>query len=308
MKSITLLATAVVAATSTVADLSMGLLGPRIISRAAVGTAPTEPQPAPEPAQLNVITYAGCFSSPGELKFNTTIKFNSLGKCAQETCLAGDFTVAASTGGNICYCGTKLPPKSTQVKETFCNLKCPGIDKEACGGATTDGQYYYTLYNTGKTIMLVNSADDTTNSGSTGTTTGPGTTGTGKPTASTTSQGNSAVTVTATNSATPSGGSNTVAIAVGVVVSVVVLAAAAIGIFLFLRRRRNKEIEEEHRRNAAVSAFSPSTGGTSISDARLDPVMAQRRMSDGSIADNHDYSRKILRVCFVSPSSPHCPY
>jgi cell wall integrity and stress response component len=61
------------------------------------------------------------------------------------------------------------------------------------------------------------------------------------------------------------------------------------------------EIEEEHRRNAAVNAFisgskPPSTAGSiSMSDARLDP-MAHRRMSDGSIADNEDYSRKILRV------------
>ena len=131
MKSVTLLATAIVAATSAVADLSLGLLGPRIMAR-VVGTGPTEPQPAPQPAELNVITYAGCFSSGGELKFNTTIKFNSLGKCAQDTCLPGDYTVAASKGGNECYCGTKLPPKSTQVDESKCNIKCPGIDKEAC--------------------------------------------------------------------------------------------------------------------------------------------------------------------------------
>jgi cell wall integrity and stress response component len=31
-------------------------------------------------------------------------------------------------------------------------------------------------------------------------------------------------------------------------------------------------------------------------DTRLDPVMAQRRLSSGSIADNQDYSRRILRV------------
>lgn len=68
------------------------------------------------------------------------------------------------------------------------------------------------------------------------------------------------------------------------------------------RRRRNREIEEEHRRNAAVNAFihgskpPTSSGGYSVTDARLDPVMAQRRVSNGSIADNEDYSRRILRV------------
>jgi cell wall integrity and stress response component len=70
-----------------------------------------------------------------------------------------------------------------------------------------------------------------------------------------------------------------------------------------MKRRRNEEIEEEHRRNAAVNAFiggggkpPSSSGGLSMSDSRLDPVMANRRMSDGSIADNQDYSRRILRV------------
>jgi cell wall integrity and stress response component len=41
-----------------------------------------------------------------------------------------------------------------------------------------------------------------------------------------------------------------------------------------------------------------SSGGASF-DTRLDPVMAQRRMSDGSIADNEDYSRRILKVCRI---------
>ena len=74
------------------------------------------------------------------------------------------------------------------------------------------------------------------------------------------------------------------------------------GAFFFYRRRRNAEIEEEHRRNAAVNAFiaggkpPSSSGGLSLSDQRLDPVMAQRRVSNGSIADNEDYYRRILRV------------
>ncbi|CCF45533.1 hypothetical protein CH063_14585 [Colletotrichum higginsianum] len=68
-----------------------------------------------------------------------------------------------------------------------------------------------------------------------------------------------------------------------------------------VQSRRNAEIEEEHRRNAAVNAFiggpkPPSSSGMSMSDSRMDPTLAHRRMSDGSIADNQDYSRKILRV------------
>lgn len=87
----------------------------------------------------------------------------------------------------------------------------------------------------------------------------------------------------------------------GVVVGVVALLAIAGGLAFWWRKRVNREIEEEHRRNAAVNAFMKppgSSGGYSATtDTRLDPVMAQRRLSSGSIADNQDYSRRILRVC-----------
>lgn len=92
-------------------------------------------------------------------------------------------------------------------------------------------------------------------------------------------------------------------IVAGVVVGVVVVAAILGGIFFYMRMKRNREIEEDHRRNAAVNAFMGgkppgSSGGYSMeADTRLDPVMAQRRLSSGSIADNQDYSRRILRVC-----------
>jgi cell wall integrity and stress response component len=82
-------------------------------------------------------------------------------------------------------------------------------------------------------------------------------------------------------------------------VGIVVIACAVAGGYLYMRRKRNREIEEEHRRNAAVNAFigkGPGSSAGSMTDARLDPVLAHRRMSDGSIADNEDYSRRILRV------------
>jgi cell wall integrity and stress response component len=84
----------------------------------------------------------------------------------------------------------------------------------------------------------------------------------------------------------------------------VALSAIAGGIFLFIRNKKRREVEEEYRRNAAVSSFigggkppTSSGGDSAFTDSRLDPaVMAQRRMSDGSIADNQDYSRRILKV------------
>jgi cell wall integrity and stress response component len=105
--------------------------------------------------------------------------------------------------------------------------------------------------------------------------------------------------------AASSGKTNVGGIAAGVVVGVLAIAGMGGGIFFFMKKKRNKEIEEEHRRNAAVNSFMGhkpgSSGAISITDSRLDPGMVQRRLSDGSIADNQDYSRKILRVCF------HCP-
>ena len=98
-----------------------------------------------------------------------------------------------------------------------------------------------------------------------------------------------------------SGKANVGGIAAGVVVGVLAFAGIGGGIFFYMKRKRNQEIEEEHRRNAAVSGFMGhkpgSSGAISITDSRLDPGMVQRRLSDGSIADNQDYSRKILRVC-----------
>ena len=125
-------------------------------------------------------------------------------------------------------------------------------------------------------------------------------TGTGGPGSSTSSTSQSTATVTQTNAS--SGGSNVAGIAAGVVISVLAVAGIVGGVFFFLRRKRNREIEEEYRRTAAVNAFingakpPQSSGGLSMTDSRMDPVMARRRMSDGSIADNEDYSRRILRV------------
>jgi cell wall integrity and stress response component len=112
------------------------------------------------------------------------------------------------------------------------------------------------------------------------------------------------VTVTATqspsnNSGNSGGGTNVAGVAAGVVVGILVIAGAVGGVFLYLRRKRNREIEEEHRRNAAVNDFfskPPGSSAGSMTDTRLDPVLVNRRLSDGSIADNQDYSRRILRV------------
>lgn len=88
------------------------------------------------------------------------------------------------------------------------------------------------------------------------------------------------------------------------VVGIVALSAIAGGVFFFLRNRKRRAVEEEYRRNVAgaYGAKPPTSSAGSVSDARLEPsVMMQRRQSDGSIADNQDYSRRILKVTNGNP-------
>jgi cell wall integrity and stress response component len=103
-------------------------------------------------------------------------------------------------------------------------------------------------------------------------------------------------------------GPNKAGIAAGVIVGVIALGAIVGGVVFFIRRKKQKELEDERRRHEAITSFvtrgekPPST--FSASDSRLEPsVMFQRRQSDGSIADNQDYSRRILQVGRVPTSS-----
>ncbi|CAI4214695.1 unnamed protein product [Parascedosporium putredinis] len=237
-------------------------------------------RPAVNPI-LNALTSHGCYKSKASLKDPGGYEGEkvSSGLCGDVICNKTNSTVLGLRG-TTCYCGFEYPPKEDLVEDKFCNYACQGYPFEACG--SVDG-VYYSIFNTGVKVD-VDSAE---------------------PVASTSSKGASSPTSDAStgdegNKEGDKKSTNVGGIVGGVVVGVVIAAAAIGGVFFYLRRKRNKEIEEEHRRNAAVNSFighkpPSSSGGLSITDARLDPVM-QRRMSDGSIADNHDYSRKILRV------------
>ncbi|KAI4188517.1 MAG: hypothetical protein L6R41_002079 [Letrouitia leprolyta] len=94
-------------------------------------------------------------------------------------------------------------------------------------------------------------------------------------------------------------GPNTTGIAVGVVVGVIAICAIAGGLFFFLRNRKRRAMAETFQSNSAnpfETESKPPPSSCSMSDSRLEPsVMMQRRQSDGSIADNQDYSRRILK-------------
>ncbi|KAK4235469.1 putative wsc domain-containing protein [Achaetomium macrosporum] len=291
MKSITFLAAALAALADAMPDPFVPAIelydgkDPKV-ARAVKG----QEQPITTPI-LDTPTVQGCFKSSGDLILNGTIKYNSIGACATDTCYKGGFAVGGSTGGNQCWCGNSYPPKDDLVDDGECNVPCTGFGDHACGGIDT-----WTIYNTGLTLAVKYKGEaSTTSKASASSTTSP---------TSVVTMGGQTVIVTTTPTSDADsnggGGTNTGGVVAGVVVAVVLIAAAVAGGFFYIRRKRNLEIEEEHRRNAAVSAFigkpPGSSGGTSMTDSRLDPVMAQRRLSDGSIADNQDYSRRILRV------------
>ncbi|ODA79097.1 hypothetical protein RJ55_04688 [Drechmeria coniospora] len=260
----------------------------RIAARQAKGV--QHPSEVPLPGSFKS---QGCFSSQGNLTMHKAPDKMSTGSC-NNVCKADNFWVAGMKGSQ-CFCGFAYPPTNALVDDKKCNYPCPFYDLEACGGLGTPGAW--SIFNTGINVDVSNFDESSSTTSSSA-----------KPTSSSGDEATKAPAATETQAPADSSGDdkksgpNTAGIAAGVVAGVVGAAALIGGIFFFLRRRRNSEIEEGHRRNAAVNAFingskpPGSSGSISMTDARLDPVLAHRRMSDGSIADNEDYSRRILRV------------
>jgi cell wall integrity and stress response component len=138
MKSVTLLAAALAAFADAMPDpfvpaieLHDGKVGR--VGRVARAAAPPkgEEQPITTPV-LDTPTVQGCFKSSGDLKFNTTIKWNTIGECATNVCYKAGFAVGGSTGGNQCWCGNTYPPKDDLVEDSECNVPCPGYGDHAC--------------------------------------------------------------------------------------------------------------------------------------------------------------------------------
>lgn len=86
--------------------------------------------------------------------------------------------------------------------------------------------------------------------------------------------------------------------AAGIAIGILALIGIGAGAFFFIRRRRREDYQKQYE----GSHFGSSPGSLSrpfAPDQRLEPGMVQKRESVGSLADEQDYSRKILRV---SPS------
>ena len=83
--------------------------------------------------------------------------------------------------------------------------------------------------------------------------------------------------------------------AAGIAIGILALIAIGAAVFFVVRRRRR----DEYQRQYDPSNLSSSPGSLNRpfgTDQRLEPQMLQKRESVGSLADENDYSRKILRV------------
>jgi len=89
--------------------------------------------------------------------------------------------------------------------------------------------------------------------------------------------------------------------AAGIAIGVLLLIGIGAGAFFFIRRRQRRDA---YQRQYEGSGFGSSPGSLNRpfgTDQRLEPSMVQKRESVGSLADEQDYSRKILRVFLLHP-------
>jgi cell wall integrity and stress response component len=279
-------------------------------------------RPATADVQYNTTTYVGCYSSAGSMSKSDSFTYQSYGHC-QERCIPksgqNPQAVMGLNQGSDCWCGSTLPPESDKVDDGECDKGCSGFGTDKCGGSDV-----YSVYLTGydDTVAGMAGSDSGSSGGSDRPPSSsdvsnplPSSAAAAETGSNTVSQPPSVITkagetivITASGQADatsqPSsggGGSNKVSIAVGVVVGAVVLCALVGGGIFFIRHRKRKAVEEEYRRNQAANSFVTSdkrrSKGGSISDQRLDPsILHHRRQSDGSIADEMDFSRRILQV------------
>lgn len=245
------------------------------------------PTPTKE-VEASAIVSIGCFKTSTPLDDHGPYKYQSEGNC-QRICIGLEKDVMGLSDGTNCWCGDLIPGEDARVRNETCDTTCAGTDEYLCGGPSL---LWVDL--TGFTRNRVGQYSAISSSSSAASTSSAEKTSKSVPTA------------LVSESAAPEkeekdSGPNKVGIAVGVVVGVLALLALIGGVVFYLRHKRRREVEEEYRRQAAVNSFVSGgsklhTSNSSMTDSRLDPEFMNRRQSNGSIADNEDYSRRILKV------------
>ncbi|KAJ5349746.1 hypothetical protein N7541_007473 [Penicillium brevicompactum] len=241
-------------------------------------------------------TLVGCFSAIPDYGASKSWTYQSSGWCL-DRCYGQNKAAFALTGGSDCVCGDTIPPDSDKVSSDKCSKSCSGWPEDKCGG-----NGYYSVYTTNYEDDVPTYSDS---SSSTTTTGGSTTTATDATAAVSTAASGQTTIVTSHSSATPtaetadekkaSSSKNTAAIAAGVVVGVVGFAALCGAGFFWWRSKNNKANAGMggHGGGYGRDSNPPSMSGNSRFDG---DYMAQRRQSNGSIDDDHDFSRRILQV------------
>lgn len=253
---------------------------------ASTTTAQTSTTPVLKP-----ISTLACYKSVDTLTEFGDYTFATSGWC-QEQCGDQNKAVMALTAGSTCYCGDTIPAADQIVANSSCTTPCNGYDKDDCGG-----NGFWQVYLTGLTYSVAtapNSTDASSSSASGSATSAP---------AVVTKPGQTVV-VTASSSSTANSNaqSSKVGVAAGAVVAVVAVSGLVGGLIFFLKQRKKRAIEEEHRRLEAIAAAEKAETSSTRTDQRLDPsnIFSHRRESIGSIADEMDFSRRILQVRLAS--------
>lgn len=197
-----------------------------------------------------------------------------------------------------------IPPAPATVQRIVSVADCAITMTEACANETASGggNGYFSVYLDGlkENVGSDSSPSNTNTNTHTVTSASPSVVTQVSPGKTVVETVHAESTNSADSSSGGGGGVNSTAVAAGVVVAVVVISAIIAGLLFWCRHRKRQVVEEEYKRTQ-VSDFihgskPPQTGYSSMSDSRLDPEFGNKRNSHGSIADNEDFSRKILRV------------
>ncbi|KAA8916972.1 hypothetical protein TRICI_000870 [Trichomonascus ciferrii] len=257
----------------------------------------------------------GCFEDSGSLKKAYTNIYNSAGKCYDACKQKGSAVFAMQ--GQKCYCGNALPSKTASSSK--CKETCPGFPDDTCGG--DDSWSVFTIAGKSVSSAAPSSTSSSTTSSKSSSSSSSSSTSSSSSSSSSSSTRSSSTSASrdssaASATATDDGDKKASGIGGGAIAGIVIGIVAALGLIgaalVFWRKRRNAHNDynpstspDGFRDPFGVHESKLSSASTAVNsqsppmpvDQRLNPAMlGERRISDGSLADEQDYSRKILRV------------